>query len=55
MGGVAQLDPPALAAVRSALVGGFHSAFIVCAALMAAALLACVRLRELPLRSSEGR
>ena len=50
-----QLDPAMLAASRTALNGGFHEAFLACAALTAIAALACAFMRDLPLQSASIR
>jgi S-adenosylhomocysteine hydrolase len=52
--GVQVLLPETLRAqAMAALTNGFHVAFLACAALAAAALVACIGLRDLPLKSSQ--
>lgn len=50
--GGAHLAPAVLQAARGALESSFHLAFLACAGLAAAALVACLWLRDLPLQSS---
>jgi EmrB/QacA subfamily drug resistance transporter len=46
------LSPDVRASALGALTGGFHMAFMACAALAGIALLTCLGLRDLPLKSS---
>ncbi|MBU6497864.1 MAG: MFS transporter [Rhodospirillales bacterium] len=53
-GGLGALDAATQAKAQAALASGFHLAFAVCAALAALALVACARMRDLPLKSGKG-
>ena len=49
-GVIAGIDPAMLPQVRIALVAAFHLGFLACAAVMGAALIAAIGMRDLPLR-----
>jgi EmrB/QacA subfamily drug resistance transporter len=54
-GGALSLEPATRAAAHAALAGGFHLAFAFCAGLAAVASIACIGMKDLPLRSSSER
>jgi MFS family permease len=51
-GGATTLDAATQGIAQVALTSGFHLAFLVCAALAVLAFIACLGMRDLPLRSS---
>jgi EmrB/QacA subfamily drug resistance transporter len=52
-GAVLNLDPAVAAIARDSLASGFHMAFGICAGLAVAALVICLVMRDMPLRSGE--